>query len=210
MIQDITYWVWLSRLQGIGIKKLEKLLQIYQTPEQIWKVSKKELQQIKIIGEKTAEIILDKQYRQGLQQYIDYMERYQIELVTKMDCHYPKELKHIYDAPLWLYIQGNKEILNQPSLAVIGCRDCSQYGKEVAKNLSYELAKKEIGIISGMAKGIDTYAHLGCLEAQGKTIAILGSGLDRIYPKENKRLISSNSTKWRCHCIRICNGNTSY
>ena len=85
---------------------------------------------------------------------------------------------------------GNKKILNDKSIAIIGCRECSIYGKEVANKLAYELSNNKINIISGMAKGIDSYAHIGALKAEGKTIAVLGTGLDVIYPKENIALYS--------------------
>lgn len=110
---------------------------------------------------------------------------------------YPKQLRGIYDAPLKLFVLGNKELLKQRSVAIVGSRNATEYGKKVAFKFSKELSEKGINIISGLALGIDTYAHLGTLEQDciGKTIAVLGSGLDIIYPKQNielaKRIISS-------------------
>ena len=113
---------------------------------------------------------------------------------------YPQKLKEIYDPPVSLYIKGNKDILNNNSIAIIGCRDASEYGIKAAKYFSYNLSKEGINIVSGLAKGIDSYAHIGNICAQdelnleskdkeiGKTIAVIGSGLDIIYPKENKYL----------------------
>lgn len=98
---------------------------------------------------------------------------------------YPENLLHIYHPPKTLYILGNEKLLNEPSIAIIGCRRCSDYGKKVSYYFAEELSKREIVIVSGLAKGIDTYAHKGAVKAKGKTIAVLGCGLDIVYPSEN-------------------------
>lgn len=179
------YWIWLSRIEGLGPIKIKELLKQYKTPENIWELDKKKLMQTKGIGENIANSILKKEYRENLEQYIEYMKKYNIGMITIQDKDYPKELLHIYDAPAILYYKGDKKLLHTDIIAMIGCRECSNYGKEVSIKFSYELAKKGITIISGMAKGIDSYSHIGCIKAGGKTIAVLGSGLDIIYPKEN-------------------------
>jgi len=101
---------------------------------------------------------------------------------------YPNMLRGIYDAPQKLYVIGNESILNNTGIAIVGCRDSSEYGACISKYLGYNLAKNGLNIISGLAKGIDSYAHMGAIYAKGKTIAVLGNGLDIIYPKENKEL----------------------
>ena len=103
---------------------------------------------------------------------------------------YPKQLKEIYDAPVKIYVLGNKELLNQRGIAIVGTRKATEYGKKVALQFSRDLSEIGVNIISGLALGIDTYAHLGTLqlEGKGKTIAVLGSGLDQIYPKQNIEL----------------------
>ena len=100
--------------------------------------------------------------------------------------YYPKQLKQIYDAPKKMYIRGNIEILNKPGIAIVGCRDNTKYGELITKNFSYNLAKNGVNIISGLAKGIDSFAHIGAIYAKGKTIAVLGNSIDTIYPKENE------------------------
>ena len=100
---------------------------------------------------------------------------------------YPEKLNKIYAPPAKLYVLGDETILNKPSIAIIGCRDASQYGKRVAFKFAYELAKKGIIIVSGLARGIDIYSHLGAVKANGKTIAVLGSGFNHIYPSEHKK-----------------------
>lgn len=104
--------------------------------------------------------------------------------------NYPKKLLNIYDPPKKLYVLGNEKILNEFSLAIVGSRNCTKYGEEIAKSLSYNLAKYKINIVSGMARGIDASAHLGCIMGNGKTVAVLGSGFNHIYPKENIKLFN--------------------
>jgi DNA processing protein len=128
-----------------------------------------------------------------------------IDIISINDKEYPIILKEIYDPPISLYTKGDKSILNTKAIGIVGCRENSEYGKSVAKYFAYNLAKQGINIISGLAKGVDSYAHIGTICAQneankpqiysypqenknkkcGKTIAIVGNGLDIIYPKEN-------------------------
>ncbi|MBO6244608.1 MAG: DNA-processing protein DprA [Clostridia bacterium] len=108
--------------------------------------------------------------------------------ITMENEKYPILLKQIYDPPKCLYAMGNIEILNNPSIAIVGCREATEYGKKAATYFSYNLAKQNVTIVSGLARGIDSYSHIGALKANGKTIAVIGSGLDIIYPKGNEQL----------------------
>lgn len=107
---------------------------------------------------------------------------------------YPTKLRSIYDPPKKIYVLGNKKIINQKGIAIVGSRNATQYGKKVAYEISKQLTEKGVNVISGLAIGIDEYAHIGSIRAQkenidiGKTIAILGSGIDKIYPKQNIEL----------------------
>ena len=118
----------------------------------------------------------------------DVFIKYNIQEINETDIDYPYLLSEIKDRPKKLYVLGNIEILKRKSIAIVGCRDCSNYGKEIAGKIAYNLAKKNIIIVSGLARGIDTYAHIGTLNAKGKTIAVVAHGLDMIYPKENYNL----------------------
>lgn len=113
-----------------------------------------------------------------------------MQIITINDEKYPDNLKNISKPPKQLYVLGNESILNEKSIAIIGSRVCTDEGKKLAEYFAKELSKKGICIISGMAKGIDTYAHLGALKTGGKTIAVLGAGFNHIFPKENKELFS--------------------
>lgn len=101
---------------------------------------------------------------------------------------YPERLKDIEEPPKRLYLLGNIKLMNEMNIAIVGSRNCSEYGRKYAKKFAKNLAQNGVNIVSGMAIGIDTVAHRGCMEAKGKTIAVLGCGFEKIYPKENKKL----------------------
>ena len=187
------YWIWLSLIEGLGAIKKKKLLEIYKTPEKIYKLDKDQLLEIQGIGEKLADNILNEKTRAIVPKHIEYMQKNNIDIINTDVESYPQQLKNIYDAPISLYIKGNKEILNNKALAIVGCRQASDYGKKAAKYFAYNLAKNNFNIVSGLAKGVDSYAHVGslCVENKqdcGKTIAVVGNGLDTIYPSENSKL----------------------
>lgn len=116
------------------------------------------------------------------------LDKSKIKTIKLEDSTYPEKLKEIYNPPKTIYLIGNEKLLNQKSIAIIGCRECTRYGAENAYKFGYELAKENICVISGFAKGIDTYSHKGAVSAKGKTIAVLGCGLDIVYPPENMEL----------------------
>ncbi len=177
------YWIWLTRIKIKPYTKY-KLIQKYKNPEIIYKLSKKGLIKQKIETEEIEEIV-NKNYKKNLEVYEEYLLKNKIELITIFDKYYPKHLKKIYDPPIALYLKGNKEILNTESIGMVGCRLCSKYGQTQAQKIAYNLSKNNITVVSGLARGIDKYSHIGCMAANGKTIAILGNGLDIMYPYEN-------------------------
>lgn len=113
-----------------------------------------------------------------------------MKILSKTNKYYPKRLLKIKDAPTKLYTEGNYELLNKDSIAIVGTRNCTEYGRKYAKEFAEELSKNGMCIISGMAVGIDTIAHINSMKEQGKTIAVLGSGFNKIYPEENKMLFN--------------------
>ena len=202
MEEEKRYWIWFSLIKGLGIKRKKQLLEIYKTPEKIYTLNKNDLLKIKGIGNETINNILDKKIRKEVDKHISYMLKNNINIISIDDREYPNNLKEIYDFPISLYIKGNKEILNNKNIAIIGCREASDYGKKAAKYFGYNLAKEGINIVSGLAKGVDSYSHIGNLCALmeksypqadklikcGKPIAVVGNGLDMVYPAENKKL----------------------
>ena len=184
-MQDKKYWIWLTKLD-LPLEKIRNILKTY-TPEKIWSMKENELKNI-FTKEETLKI-LNQKYRKNLDSYIQYMQNHKIELITIEVKEYPFKLKNIDDAPIALYTLGNKNLLKEQAIAVVGSRTCSEYGKTMSQAFSYLLAKKNIVIISGLALGVDAFAHEGALMAEGKTIAVIGTGIDFIYPKENKDLL---------------------
>lgn len=188
--------MWLSLIKGLGSRKKLELLQEYGNPKKIYNLTESELLKVRGIGKELAKKILDKNIKEQIYKHIKYMQKYEIDIISINDKKYPQILKQIYDPPISLYIKGNIEILNGKNIAIVGCRNSSKYGEEAAKYFAYNLSAKGINIISGLARGIDTYAHIGNLGAMmhngndicGKTIAVVGNGIDIIYPKENKYL----------------------
>lgn len=166
-MQDNLYWLWLSKIK---INNKLELLQKYKSPAKIWEVNKHK-----------GDISI-------FQNHYDYMKKHNIEMLTIQEDKYPQKLKKIYNPPIVLYIKGNMSILDNKSMGVVGCRLCTEYGKTVAIHMAYDLAKNNINVISGLARGIDKYSHMGAIAAKGKTIAVVGTGLDITYPKENEEL----------------------
>ncbi len=188
-MEELEYWIWLSRIEGLTPKFLWDLIQKYKSPKILWNKTKEEL-----IADGLKEIYVDKiiddKFKINLDNYLKYMKKNNIEIITIFDREYPDKLKVIYDPPVVLYIKGNKEIINEKSIAIVGCRLSSKYGESVANKLSYNLSLNNINVISGLARGIDSFAHKGSLMGNGKTIAVVGCGLDTIYPQENKNLFN--------------------
>lgn len=188
-MKDIEYWIWLSRIEGLNPKLLNDLLEKYDNPKTLWNKTKEELT-IEGIKESYAKEITNSIYRQNLDKYLKYMNENNIEIINIHDKSYPDKLKVIYDPPIVLYIKGNKNILNEKAMAIVGCRMCTKYGENIANKLAYNLSLNNINVISGLARGIDSCAHKGTLKTNGKTIAVVGCGLDRVYPTENKTLFN--------------------
>lgn len=190
-LEDKKYWIWFSLIEKLEYIQKRKLLKIYKTPEAIYNLEEKELLKIENIGKATIKSIMDSKKQELLQKHIDYMKKNEIDIINVEDEDYPNSLKEIYDFPVSLYVKGNSSILSEKSLAIIGCRECTDYGKSATKYFSYNLSKCGVNVVSGLARGIDSYAHWGCIFAQRdskeacKTIAVVGNGLDIVYPREN-------------------------
>ena len=186
-LENKRYWIWLSLIKNLGSKRKLKILELYRTPEEIYKLTKEELININGIGEAIANDIIISKNEKILNYHIKYMKENNIKIININEREYPQALKKIYDPPISLYVRGNIEKLNNKNIGIVGCRECTTYGKKSAEYFAYNLSKQNINIVSGLAKGIDSYAHLGSLNT-GNTIAVLGNGLDMIYPKENLEL----------------------
>ena len=184
------YLIWLSILDFEPREKLE-LIKILGTPEKIFNYTENGLKEF-TNSEKIIHKIINSTKRKQAEKIYEKTLAENIEIVGLFDSKYPYKLKNIYYAPIILYAKGNLNLLeSEKTIAIVGSRNCSEYGRKITEKMSYMLAKKDYTIVSGMARGIDSYAHKGALIAQGKTIAVLGSGINYIYPKENEILYNT-------------------
>ena len=196
------YWIWFSLIKGLGCVRKNKLLQLYGTPEKIYKLNKSELLKIDGIGEETATNIINFKNERLLNYHIQYMKQNNIDIIHICEKSYSQALKQIYDAPVSLYIRGNKEILNGKNIGIVGCRECTDYGKKAAKYFAYNLSKeKSVNIVSGLAKGVDSYAHWGSVGANIECESTKNCG----KKQESCGKINNNCGKINDDCGKIKN-----
>lgn len=170
---------------------LELLLNKYHSLSNIWNLDIEELHNCNYLEERLIKELLNIDYRKNLKKYLDYMEKYGISMVTCYDFDYPKKLKSIQNRPIVLFYKGDISIADDYSIAIVGSRDCSEYGRKSAEFISNVIAKRKICIVSGLAIGIDSIGHITALNNNSNTIAVIGNGLDNIYPSKNKKLAES-------------------
>lgn len=182
------FWVWLSTLKGIGPITARKLLNHFCTPERIYYASKKELLEVDDIGEVTSGRIINSRSLNCAADIIEKCSKNNIKMLCWDNPLYPDMVKSLNKLPILLYYKGQL-IEDSIGVGIVGTRRCTEYGKRATVEAAEFLSKHKIPVISGMAKGIDGYAHTACLNAGGYTIAILGSGLDICYPKEHEELM---------------------
>lgn len=180
------YWIWLSVMDCLTPKEKLKLVEKYSI-ENLWELDKSQIFSILKNNEK-VELFFKSRNKDILEKHLEYIERNNIKIISIADEKYPRALKNIYDAPIVLYAKGNVSALQKFGLAMVGARNASEYGIKIAKNIGYNLSKYGFNVISGLANGIDSYSHIGAINAGGLTTAVIGTGLDTIYPKENTKL----------------------
>ena len=171
----------------VGSLRLNKLLEFFGEPENILTAPCEKLMAVAGIGEKIASNIRSFK-KEDLDRELSLAKKSGLRIITLEDKDYPENLKNIPDPPLVLYIKGELKEEDKFAIAIVGSRRASFYGLSIAEKFAFELAERGFTVISGMARGIDTYAHRGALKAEGRTIAIMGSGFEYIYPRENERL----------------------
>ena len=181
--EKLDYWIWFSTLKISSYKKF-KLLEILKIPEKIYKLSEKDLNEIKNIDSEIYHEIIKNKDTLLNTRMLEYMAKNAIKYITIYDDIYPDKLKNIYDPPVVLFYKGNINMINNKNIAIVGARKASQYGIKTAYNISKELSDKYT-ITSGLALGIDSASHKGSVNSINSTIAVIGSGLDYMYPKEN-------------------------
>jgi len=182
-----TYWLALALTQGLGPTRIKKLIEHYGTAERVFHASLTELEATGMLAVSAQSLATGKSLELAQQECVKAAEA-GAKIISLSDPEYPSRLKEIYDPPVILFVKGSVEVLAQPGIAMVGTRHPTPYGSGMAERLSTDLAARGLVIISGMARGIDTASHRGAIAAKGKTVAVLGTGIDVMYPKENTRL----------------------
>ncbi len=177
----------LSLVPGLGTRCLNQLVHKYGSPKELLRSPPGKVGRF-FLSREIRTFISSGGARRAADQAIQDSSEKGIRILSVFDEEYPHLLKQIFDPPAILYGCGNLEVLRRPSVAVVGSRRCSVYGKEVTQKITREISSLGLSVVSGMARGIDSQAHLGALQGGGTTVAVLGSGVDVIYPRENRRL----------------------
>src|SRR5262249_41457200 len=139
-------------------------------------------------GEEVAQSVLNWREKVDLEAELQRIEKSGVKVVCRDDAGYPKNLREIYDPPLVLYVKGELTECDALAIAIVGSRRTTLYGQDMARKLAYQLARVGVTVTSGLARGIDTAAHNGALQAKGRTVAVIGCGIDVMYPAENQKL----------------------
>ena len=186
-MDSIRPWFYLKSVPGIGNLLCKRLIDRFKSPENIFQASDQEL--LQVTGLTGRHVMALKKHRlpDSIEAELALVARSDYHIVCLTDSNFPRLLREIPDPPLFLYVYGQLEG-HSGNLAVVGSRNATRYGLTTTKNLCVSLASHNLTIVSGMAQGIDTAAHEGALASKGKTVAVLGSGLERIYPAENRKL----------------------
>jgi len=187
-VDNREYWLALSCIEGLNPSVLIRLIRHFKTAEALSRACKEELLQFPGMNAELAGSIVDAFSSGPHTEVLRTMERLQISYLTYDDRRYPPLLKNIHDPPVVLYCQGELLQEDMKSIALVGARKATMYGKNVARKLACDLAHSGITVVSGMARGIDSWAHRGALDGGGRTIAVLGCGIDQSYPPENRNL----------------------
>jgi DNA processing protein len=180
-------WMALTLTPAMGPTRIGRTVKALGAADRLFEASLTELEATGMPAQ-SAQFIFEGRARNAAEDEIHRVTEAGGSILTQDDEAYPERLREIYDPPAVLWIRGNADLLARPGIAVVGTRHPSPYGAGMAEMLSRDLANRRLVILSGMARGIDTAAHKGAIEAGGKTVAVWGTGIDVIYPKENKKL----------------------
>jgi len=182
-------WIALNMTPGVGPRAATKLLERFGSADAVFQARRTELESLRLKPE-TIESILKREFEEKAIQELEKVKALGGDVLILDDGSYPAMLREIADPPITLYVKGEwQACLDQPCVAVIGSRMCSTYGENASEMLARDLASRGICIVSGLARGIDAAAHKGAIRGSGKTVAVLGTGIDNVYPRENTRLV---------------------
>ncbi|MEG1847795.1 MAG: DNA-processing protein DprA [Lachnospiraceae bacterium] len=184
--RQLPYAYWLDTTLGVGKVSIQRLLNLAGTPEEVYHLPLDEVEEILT----AKQMITYKQHKKTWNLYTEYerLEQQQIRFLSIQQEEYPTRLRHIPDAPYAIYVKGALPEEEKPTIAIIGARQCSAYGRFMAREFGMGLAKEGIQVISGLAMGVDSISQKGAMEAGGRTFGVLGCGVDICYPQENQAI----------------------
>ncbi len=179
------YWIWLSSIDGLGVKRFYQLLSEYEDPRAVWDNVGSGMQ---FLGRQTYANLVAARTERYLYELFGKLERLQIRAVSRIAEDYPPGLSNIFDPPPVLYVKGDADLTRDRLFGIVGSRTPTTDGRRAATEIARGLSRAGVAVVSGLARGTDTCAHVGCLEGGAPTIAVLGCGVDVAYPPENDRL----------------------
>lgn len=194
-VEDLKPWILLNLVPGLGPRLTKALLEKFHSPEAVINASAQDLAQVPHLGFNTATKLFDSFKKYKTDQEIASMRIHGVKAIVINKPDYPSSLKSIWDPPPILFLKGEILPCDDKSIAIVGSRSCTEYGKRMARKLAKGLALAGYTIVSGLARGIDAEAHRGALEASGRTIAVLAGGLSKIYPPEHAGLAADITGK---------------
>ena len=181
-------WIALNMTPGVGPRVTARLLEHFGSAEAVYDAPRRELALMRLTPE-TIESIANRELHERAEREIEKVRKLGGDILVLDDGVYPALLRETYDPPAVLYVKGQwSESLEKPCVAIVGSRRCSTYGQNAALMLARELAQRGVTIVSGLARGIDAAAHRGALEAGGRTVGVMGTGLDQVYPRDHQKL----------------------
>ncbi len=182
-------WIALNMTPGVGPRAATKLLERFGSAAAVFHARRHELESLRLKPE-TIESIIKREFHERAKGELDRVKALGADILILDDGSYPTLLREIDDPPPVLYVKGDwQACFEQPGVGVIGSRKCSTYGENASEMLSRDLASRGITVVSGLARGIDSAAHRGAIRGQGRTVAVMGTGIDNIYPRENNSLV---------------------
>ncbi len=191
-------WIALNMTPGVGPRAATKLLERFGSADAVFHARRPELESLRLKPE-TIDSIIKREFHERAGTELERVKELGGDLLILDDGSYPSLLREIDDPPIVLYVKGDwQACFDLPGIGVIGSRKCSTYGENSSEMLARDLASRGISIISGLARGIDAAAHRGAISGRGKTIAVMGTGIDSVYPKENNGLVRDILTSGGC------------
>lgn len=188
-------WLALQMIPGLGNLACRSLLDRFGSPEQIFQVGLSELSGVEGLRKEVADRIVNREFKADPCEELAKLKKCGARIIPYPDPSYPEALKEIHDPPILLYVKGKDLPQNVTFIGVVGSRNPSPYGVKSAEKIGQGLGRRGLGVVSGLAKGVDAEAHWGCLAGRGFTVAVLGTGIDIVYPVQNRKLADKITDK---------------